>query len=95
MQRGRQPSRLNQHMLCPQLMSEENNKRRLTPPCGKRQTHRGVDGEEASCRSKRKERRRISCQLGASGHALSSHLYQTCQQLRVYLLAAGGDGGGA
>lgn len=62
MQKGRQPSRLNQRILCPQLMSEENNERRLTPPCGKRQTQRGVSGEEASSGLRRKVRSRISCQ---------------------------------
>lgn len=34
-QRGRQQSRLNLHILCPQLVYEEYNKQRLTPPSGK------------------------------------------------------------
>lgn len=91
-QRGRQQSRLNLHILCPQLVYEEYNKQWLTPPSGKWHKQRGMcetrrRRREVSSRKKGKKGGGINSQLCASGHGMSSHLYQTCQKLSVYLLA--------
>lgn len=50
MQRGRQQSRLNLHILCPQLVQEECNERWLTPPSGKRHKQRDMRREAEGLR---------------------------------------------
>lgn len=79
MQLGSQWYELNQHILCPQLVWEGNNRPPKTSPWMMTWAEmRVLLMERFAKRKKKRSGRNIECQLCARGRGMSSHLYQSC-----------------